>query len=161
MRDRYNSCMTDQRLTVYAETPERAARVIANATDEQLDRALAPEWSARTVLAHLRDVEMFSATLRYERMLAEGAPVFADFDEDAWAINRNRGRDSKDEVVHDFALQRAATVAILAGIRPEDWGRTGSHPARGQFTVSTWLDACMEHDAMHMAQLERMVSGGV
>jgi hypothetical protein len=152
--------MTDQRLTVYAETPERAARIVANATEEQLDRALAPEWSARTILAHLRDVEMFSARLRYERMLAEDAPVFADFDEDAWAIDRNRSRDGTAQTTGDFGLQRRATVGMLRCIRAGDWSRSGSHPARGEFTVSTWLDACMEHDAMHLAQLERMVSGG-
>jgi hypothetical protein len=152
--------MPDNRLDRYAATPERAAGIVANASDAQLDRVAVGDWSARTILAHLRDVEMLSARLRYERMLAEDAPVFADFDEDAWAIHRNRLRDAKAQLTEDFAIQRRPTVAMLHGIRPEDWQRTGSHPVRGTFTVSTWLGACMEHDAMHLEQLARMVAGG-
>jgi hypothetical protein len=149
--------MTAERLDLYAATPKTLAHLVAEAGDDRLDAAGDGEWPVRVILAHLRDVEMFSGRLRYERMLAEEAPVFADFDEDAWAANRNRTRDRKDRLLGDFALQRQATVSMLRSIRPEEWQRTGSHSYRGEFTVSTWLDACLDHDAQHVAQVERLL----
>jgi len=149
--------MTAERLDRYAATPKTLAHLVAEAGDARLDTSPAGEWSVRVILAHLRDVEMLSGRLRYERMLAEEAPVFADFDEDAWVANRNRTRDRKDWLLADFALQRQATVGMLRAIRPEEWKRTGSHPYRGVFTVSTWLDACLDHDAQHIAQVERLL----
>jgi hypothetical protein len=149
--------MTADRIDRFATTPTTLAHLVAEAADVRLDTAPAGEWSARMVLAHFRDVETFSSRLRFERMLAEDEPVFADFDETAWAVNRNRTRDRKEWLLGDFALQRQATVSMLRAIRPAEWERTGSHPYRGAFTVSTWLDACLEHDAVHIAQLERLV----
>ncbi len=140
-----------------AATPKRVAHLVVEADDGALDAASPGQWSARTVLAHFRDVEVLANRLRLERMLAEGAPVFADFDEDAWAVNRNRSRDQKAQLLGDFALHRQATLLIFAGLRSGDWERTGSHPARGTFTVRTWVDQWLAHDLAHLEQLERLL----
>ncbi|MBI5949633.1 MAG: DinB family protein [Chloroflexi bacterium] len=140
-----------------AATPKRLAHLVAEASDAVLDAAPPGEWSARTVLAHFRDCEVLADGMRLARMLAEEAPVFADFDEAAWAANRNRSRDHKAQLLGDFALHRQATLLIFAGLRPEDWERTGSHPMRGAFTVRTWVDQWLEHDLGHLDQLERLL----
>ena len=140
-----------------AATPKRLAHLVVEADDDTLDAAAPGQWSARTVLAHFRDVEVLANRLRLERMLAEAAPVFANFDEDAWAIDRNRSRDQKAQLLGDFALQRQASLAIFTGLRPQDWERTGSHPSRGAFTVLSWLDAWLDHDRGHLEQLERLL----
>jgi hypothetical protein len=138
-----------------AATPKQIAQLVAEATDERLDSSPAGEWSARTILAHFRDVEMFANTLRVLRMVAEESPALADFDETAWAQNRNRSRDRKEQLLGDFALQRQALLGILAGLYPQQWERAGTHPSRGRFTVRTWADAIMAHDVAHFAQLEK------
>lgn len=137
-----------------AATPKQVAHLVAEATEEQLDRAALGEWSARTILAHFRDCEALCEGLRVVRMLAEDRPLLADFDEVAWASTRNRTRDRKEQLLGDFALQRQATVNVLTGLRPEDWQREGTHPTRGTFSVRTWAEAIADHDAGHLTQLE-------
>ncbi len=136
-------------------TPKQVAHLVAEVTDERLDQATGGEWSARTILAHFRDVEMFANTLRVLRMLAEEAPELADFDEVAWAQTRNRSRDRKEQLLGDFALQRQALLGVLIGLHPEQWERAGTHPTRGRFTIRTWVDAIVAHDVAHLAQLEK------
>lgn len=146
--------MTGALLDRLAKTPKHLAHLVVEASDQQLDAAPGGEWSARTILAHLRDCEVLCEGLRVFRMLAEVEPQLADFDERAWAVARNRSRDRKEQLLGDFALHRQATLNVLTGLREEDWQRTGTHPFRGAFTVRTWAEAIAEHDAAHIAQLE-------
>lgn len=137
-----------------AATPKAVAHLVAEATEERLDAAPPGEWSARTILAHLRDDEVLVMRLRLERMLSEDGPEFPDFDEKAWARTRNRERDRKEQIAGDFALQRQASLGILQSLRPADWERPGRHEAYGEFTVASWVDHWVRHDAAHIAQLE-------
>jgi hypothetical protein len=150
--------MTVERLKRFSAAPDVVARLVEATSDPLLDITATSEWSARVILAHFRDVEMLSSRLRFERMLAEEAPVFVDFDEVAWAKTRNRSRDSTTTLLDDFLVQRRATVGLLSSIRQADWDRQGSHPTRGRFSVSTWLEACLEHDDQHTEQLRRSLA---
>lgn len=149
--------MTLERIDRFAATPKLVAHLLAEAGDGRLDTAPPGQWTARTILGHLLDVETYSNRLRFERMVAEESPLFADFDESAWAALRDGFRERKERLLGDLALQRQATVSLLRSLSPGDWERGGSHPARGAFTVSTWLDACLQHDASHVTQLEAVL----
>lgn len=140
----------------YAESPARLAEVVAGASDADLDRApAAGEWSARTVLAHLRDDEFMVTRARMARMLVEDVPALAPFDERAWAERRNRADDAADALVEGFRVQRAATVAMLRLIREEEWARLGTQPEIGTFDLRWWVEHCLEHDEIHIAQAAR------
>lgn len=149
--------MTDPLLERLALTPKQLAHLVAEADDARLDAAPTGEWSARTILAHFRDCEMLCEGLRIQRMLAEDEPRLADFDEAAWAANRNRSRDGKAQLLADFALQRQATLNVLSGLRLADWDRGGTHPTRGHFTIRSWAEYIAEHDAAHLNQLESVL----
>jgi hypothetical protein len=149
--------VTDTLLQRLALTPKQLAHLVAEVDEARLDAAPPGDWSARTILAHFRDCEMLCEGLRVSRMLAEVNPLFADFDEVAWAAQRNRSRDRKVQLLGDFALQRQATLNVLDGLRPHDWVRTGVHPTRGEFTLRTWVEAIAAHDAAHIAQLESVL----
>jgi hypothetical protein len=140
-----------------AATPSTLAHLVVEASDEQLDQAPVGEWSARTILAHLRDDEFLVLRMRCERMLSEENPTFPDFDEKAWAASRNRARDRKEELLGDFALQRQASLNMLANLRPSDEHRGGRHAEYGPFTVRSWVEHWVEHDDTHVAQIERML----
>ncbi len=146
--------MADALLDSLAATPKKVAHLVAEAGDARLDAVAPGEWSARTVLAHFRDVESLTNMLRVLRMLAEDGPALADFDELAWSESRNRSRERKEQLLGDFALQRQALITLLGGLRTSDWARTGAHPYRGGFTVRTWAEAISEHDVAHLSQLE-------
>lgn len=137
-----------------AATPHTLAQLVVEATEQQLDHAPEGEWSPRTVLAHLRDDEYLVLRMRCERMLSETNPTFPDFDEKAWAQSRNRTRDAKHVLLADFALQRQASLNILANLRPGDLDRPGRHEEYGEFTVQSWLEHWLEHDRAHIAQIE-------
>ncbi|MFQ5382585.1 MAG: DinB family protein [Dehalococcoidia bacterium] len=137
-----------------AAVPDRLARAIAPASDAALDSAPEGEWTARTVLAHLRDDEFMVMRLRLERMLVENEPELAPFDERAWAVSRNTSRDSRDDLLSDFRTQRGASVAILKTLAPDDWRRVGHQPEIGSFDIHWWLEHWLDHDNNHLAQIE-------
>jgi hypothetical protein len=145
----------DDLIKQLAATPSTLAHLVVEASDEQLDAAAPGEWSARTVLAHLRDDEFLVLRMRCERMLSEDGPVFPDFDEKAWAAGRNQTRDRKEELLGDFALQRQASLNMLANLRPGDEHRAGRHAEYGAFTVRSWVAHWVEHDREHVEQVER------
>jgi hypothetical protein len=140
-----------------AATPSTLAHLVVEAGDDLLDRASADDWSARTILAHLRDDEFLVLRMRCERMLSEVNPTFPDFDEKAWASSRNRSRDAKETLLADFALQRQASLNMLANLKPGDHARPGRHAEYGAFTVRSWVEHWVDHDRMHVEQIERML----
>ena len=144
----------DDNLALLAATPKALAHLVAEASEERLDTAIDGGWSARTVLAHLRDDEYLCMRVALERMLAEDGPLLTFVDGAAWEPGRNRGRDGKAQLLADFALQRQATLNILQGLRPADWQRSGQNETWGTFDVTQLLAAWVRHDAEHVAQLE-------
>ncbi len=149
--------MTAPRIDRLSETPKALAHLVAELSDEALDAAAAGEWSPRTILAHLRDDEYLCARPWIARALVEDNPRVQGIGGDAWEATRNRSRDRKEWLLADFALQRQASISILRMLRPDDWNRTIDRGERGLLTISAHLDSWLEHDAVHVAQLERAV----
>lgn len=152
----YDETMKDL-MDALAGTPRMLAHLVVEVTEEELDRAPAGEWSPRTVMAHLRDDEFLVMRMRLARMLSEDGPVFANFDEQAWAETRSRHRDRKEELLGDFALQRQASLNVLANLRPADESRPGRHEEYGEYTVRSWVKHWLDHDREHIGQLERLL----
>ena len=140
-----------------AATPDRQEVLARGAADSALDAAPEGEWSARTVLAHLRDDEFMVMRLRLERMTVEDHPTLAPFDEKAWAASRWQGRDTVDELLADFRLQREVTMMILRRLEDDDWRRTGLQPEFGAFDVHWWVEHWLEHDETHLAQISAVL----
>lgn len=141
-----------------AASPQRLAGAVADVDEDSLDRSPPGEWSARTVLAHLRDDEFMVMRLRLERMLVEDDPQLVPFDEKAWAASRYRGRDSRDKIVADFRTQREASVAILRTLTPDQLRRTGYQPEIGHFDVHWWVEHCLDHDDNHITQIQNTLA---
>lgn len=135
-------------------TPRVLAHLALEVSDELLDRVKGNEWSARTVLAHFRDLESLVMRQRLARMLVEDEPTFPDFDESRWAGMRNRSRDRKEQLLGDFALQRQASLAIVRRLSPDQLRRAGRHEDGTPWTVERWLGRWVEHERDHVAQLE-------
>ncbi|MGI8926467.1 MAG: DinB family protein [Tepidiformaceae bacterium] len=144
-------------LAMLAATPKKVAHLVAEVPDAGLDAAPAGEWSARTIMAHLRDLESLVFRMRLERMLVEDRPLFADFDENVWVASRSHARDEKTQLLGDFALQRQASLNLIASMEPHGWERAGSHPTGGDYTVRSWVERWAGHDTGHLAQLEAVL----
>ncbi len=136
-----------------AATPDRLQAAARDADDGALDAASPGEWSARTVLAHLRDDEFMVMRSRLVRMTVEDHPTLAPFDEKAWATSRWKGRDALAELLAGFRLQREASMMVLRRLEGDDWKRTGLQPELGAFDVHWWVEHWLEHDETHVAQI--------
>ncbi len=53
-------------------------------------------------------------------------------------------------------------MMILRRLRPDDWLRTGVQPEYGDFDVHWWVQHCLAHDEIHIAQIQSALnrSGG-
>ena len=111
-------------------------------------RRPAPDvWSPLEYACHVRDVcRVFDG--RVTVMLEQDAPRFANWDQDETAVAERYGE--QDPVVVGTELQAAAaTVATaFAGVRDEQWGRTGLRSDGSEFTVLT-LGQYFLHDLAH------------
>ena len=138
------------------QTAPALGRVTAGLSDEALDFHSGPgEWSIREILAHLVDDEMYVMRLRLERIVKEDHPHLTPHDEQKWYASRNTTRDHLDELLADFGLQRAASLGIIKMLRESDWARQGTQPEYGgAFTAEGWLGNWVEHDTVHLRQIE-------
>lgn len=147
-----------QQITALAQTHATLLRLTDGLTDEILDFHAQPEdWSIREILAHLVDDEMYVMRTRVERIIKEDLPLLAPHDEKHWYATRNKTRDQLAELLDDFAVQRAASLALLRMLRESDWQRRGNQPEYGIFTAETWLGTWLEHDLTHIEQIGRTV----
>jgi hypothetical protein len=104
-------------------------------------------WSPLEYGAHVRDVfRVFDGRLAL--MLAEDAPAFANWDQDATALADDyAGQDPS--VVADELLAAAETVArSFEGVRADQVQRTGLRSDGAAFTVET-LARYFVHDPLH------------
>ncbi len=144
---------TDHLIATLEATPRILAELVAAGGDAAFDKAWPGEWAPRTVLAHLRDDEFLVMRLRLERLLSEQTPMLMPFNETEWERTRYTGRDALDELLADFAEQRAASLHILRRLTPEQWQRPGYQPEIGELTITTWTEHWVEHDQTHINQI--------
>ncbi len=140
-----------------AASPTRLAHLTVEAGDDELDAAPEGEWSARVVLAHLRDAEMLEFRVGLERLVAEPSPALYFLPPDEWERERNRERDDKSVLLGDFALQRQASLNLVATMRDSDWERTAPGPRDEPITVAQFVQIWAGHDAAHLGQIEALL----
>jgi hypothetical protein len=141
------------------QTHPALVRLTSGLLDAALDFRAAPEdWTIREILAHLVDDEMYVMRTRMERIIKEERPDLAPHDEQRWYANRNTTRDALNDLLADFAVQRAASLGIVTMVRDSDWVREGYQPEYGTFTAETWLGHWTEHDTVHLRQIEQRLA---
>jgi hypothetical protein len=147
-----------QNIATLGRTHATLVQLTAALPNEALDfRATGDDWSIREILAHLVDDEMYVVRTRMERIVKEDMPLLAPHDEKKWYATRNTTRDGIEELLSDFALQRAASLGMLRMLRESDWTRQGQQPEYGLFTAEEWLGRWVEHDTVHIEQISRTV----
>jgi hypothetical protein len=143
-----------QQIATLEQTHATLLRLTQGLSDEILDfYANADAWSIREILAHLVDDEIYVMRTRMERIIKEDLPLLAPHDEKRWYATRNTTRDTLAELLSDFAVQRAASLAMLRMLRAEDWERQGRQPEYGDFTAEVWLGHWLTHDTTHIEQI--------
>lgn len=126
---------------------------IAGASDEDLDRDPGDGgWTARQVAHHLADSEAMAYT-RLRRLVADADPVVIQgYDEPRWAERLHYDRPIAPSVAVLHAV-RAASLALLERLTPEEWERHGTHSESGAYGVDDWLRIYAAHPHDHAAQI--------
>ena len=141
-------------LKALRETAHAMEAIVWNADEAVLDDApMEGEWSARTLLSHMSEMER-RFHQRLERMVSLDSPAIDAFDADSIEAQHVASQDVFD-AIDDFGSMRQQTVYLLWSLDDGDWQRTGTHPYLGPLTVMQVAREMNEHDLAHLWQLRR------
>ncbi|USN99076.1 MAG: DinB family protein [Phycisphaeraceae bacterium] len=135
--------------------------------DEQLDRPFDPArglglWSCRALLTHVMDAEMLYA-MRLRRTIVEDAPVFENWDEQAFIASRLSapGPDSllmpAGALLASIYTTRQANATWLVQLGPDDWTRRAMTPVMGEADAHRLLVYAAWHLEHHGAYLNAKI----
>lgn len=118
------------------------------------DRPAPAVWSALEYACHARDVcAIFTA--RLVRMLDEDDPQFANWDQDATAVEQ-RYRTQRPGLVAGQLVAAADTLAArFAAVTGAQWQRPGRRSNGSAFTVTTFAVYLLHDLAHHVHDVSR------
>ncbi|HEX7639248.1 MAG TPA: DinB family protein [Burkholderiaceae bacterium] len=108
-------------------------------------------------LCHVRDIEIDGYHVRLRRTLAEERPILASLDTDALARERRYAEDDPAAALAAFRAARSQTVALLAGLRPEQFDRQAVFEGYGPLTLRSLVHYLCSHDQQHLAGLQWLI----
>jgi len=118
-------------------------------TDDAAVRPSGHVWSPLEYACHVRDVNvLFERRLRV--MLAEDAPAFGNWDQDAAAVEGDYGVQDPTTVAQEVTAAAAAVAATYQGVSGDQWDRTGRRSDGATFTIDTFARYHL-HDLVHHA----------
>lgn len=120
---------------------------VALTDPEAAVRPTAYIWSTLEYGCHVRDVHLLFAE-RVRLMLEVDEPTFANWDQDATAVEQDYGSQDPVAVARDVALAGEAFARLLADVTPEQWQRAGRRSNGSVFTVAS-LGTYYLHDVVH------------
>jgi hypothetical protein len=104
-------------------------------------------WSRLEYACHVRDVHRLFAE-RVRLMLEADDPEFADWDQDATAVDEAYGEQDPAVVGTELVERAAEVAAVYASVSGDQWRRTGRRSNGSVFTVES-LGRYHLHDVVH------------
>jgi hypothetical protein len=147
-------CGFDASATAAADVPRIVEEVVAGfatrlAAADASTRPAPQVWSVTEYGCHVRDVcDVFDGRLR--AMLTEDDPLFANWDQDATALEQQYWRQRPAQVSTELEVAAARIGATIAGVAGAQWDRPGRRSNGSVFTVET-LVRYFAHDLVHHA----------
>ena len=113
------------------------------------------EWSVMEVCGHLCDVSRILHQ-RLHMMIKLEEPRLDAYDAEELGRQRDAQAAKLDDLLAEFAAQRAETVEMLAELVHWNWARQGRHPTLGRISIRQQVDLWLEHEAEHLAQIQSL-----
>lgn len=104
-------------------------------------------WSPLEYACHVRDVHRVFDE-RVARMIGEDDPLFANWDQDATAVEDRYDEQAPATVARELAEATGAVADRYASVVAGQWSRTGRRNDGARFTVDT-LGRYHLHDVVH------------
>ena len=111
-------------------------------------------FSAIEQLCHVRDIETDGYHERIRRMREERHPTLASVDGERLAKERRYAQADPTEVLASIRVARATTLAMIAGLTPQELTRTGEFGSYGTLTLRGLIHYLCSHDQQHLAGLQ-------
>jgi len=105
-------------------------------------------------LCHVRDIEIDGYHARIQRILRESNPALASIDGERLARERGYATASATEALGAFRAARVSTLALLSGLTPSQFARTGVLEGYGPLTLRSLVHYLCSHDQQHLAGLQ-------
>jgi DinB family protein len=109
-------------------------------------------WTAKEVVAHLRDTEDYRLR-RCQRMRDEELPSLESFDQEELARKRDYASTDLAAGLAAFASLRRSVVDLLAALDDMGWQRTAQHEELGLITIESHIRHAISHDLVHLRQI--------
>ncbi len=110
-------------------------------------------WTAKDIVAHLADVQMWAFADRIAHMLTRKSPTFENVDE-AQRLDESGLRDgSLEDVLSSLELRRRWTLGMLEAADPSGLDRTAHHSELGEIRVTHIGHVWAYHDLAHLRQI--------
>ncbi len=137
-------------IDLLSETPRRLQSMLC---DKETSGREGETRLAR-IVAHLAAVEALMRQ-RILRMVAQDTPYFraVDLTGTAEAVS------SLAEALERLGQERGDTLTTLMTLSLKDWERRAIHERLGEVTVEDLVEQLVEHDRVHLEQVEQLLSG--
>ena len=146
-------------IAILAAVPGAAAEVVAGIDDGTLTRRpAADEWCAKEILGHMLETDR-SLAWRARIVLGHDGPGLPLIDAalPPWRLHEGKAYDALpiDAILERLGQVRAATLAQVSGLSPQQWGLRGIIDGRAVtlLDLGTWV---ANHDLGHLAQVRRL-----
>jgi FMN phosphatase YigB (HAD superfamily) len=113
------------------------------------------EWSFTEIVCHLRDVDVEVNVPRFHAIAETDNPFISGADTHPWAIERDYQSQSGPEAVRAFSAARQHLADFLAAQPTSVWNRTARHSLFGPTTLAEIVGWILEHDRIHLDQLQK------
>jgi hypothetical protein len=138
--------------------PDTLTGLLAGIPQAQAQKARGGDegWSVVEVICHLRDAEEFG--LQRDILMRDGEdPDILPWDQEKRAIEGNYAAQNFSTALAEFIALRQQRLAVLEGLSPEGWNRTGNHREIGTIDIFSHALHMVSHDAIHCAQIARQL----
>jgi len=148
------------RLERLERTPADLARLLRGHGDAALStRPAADAWSAKEVVCHFRDAEEHLSAWIQLMLVMDDPALIEPGTAARWAEDRQYQRHHAGAAWDAFGRRRDETLALLRGLAPSQWERSGHHRRRARMTIDDLVSLMAWHDENHLDQVARALDG--
>jgi hypothetical protein len=156
---RCSQCGLESASVALADVPDllrdnAAAWTAVLARDDARQRPEATAWSPLEYACHVRDVHRVFGP-RYQQMLADDDPQFANWDQDVAALEGDYGHQEPSSVARELTAAADELATLLDRVSPEQADRPGRRSNGSRFTVTTLAQYHLHDVAHHLWDVRR------
>ena len=145
-------------LAILGSTPGVLRAMLAPLPDSVVSMPLERDWSPRSIVIHLLDVDHIGFRERLERMVAETHPSIVSITDVLERMESPKyAKRPVGEMIDEFEAIRRESCAWLATLTENQLKRTAEHDTVGEVTISNLLHYWPHHDLGHLRQVQRML----